>query len=198
MNKSTMYITLAVTAMLALLIFTGCEQNDPSSIAGTSVPNAVETFDNGISPEELGHLLRIREEEKLARDVYDEMLNRWQLRVFNNIRTSEQSHMDAMLRILNRYSIGDPVGDNDTGVFTDPALQALYDQLIEQGSASVTGALAVGVSIEEMDIADLEAALAVTDNEDIRKVYGNLLAASRQHLLAFSGHSPNPKTPISR
>jgi hypothetical protein len=61
----------------------------------------------------------------------------------------------------------------------------LYDQLVAGGSVSLVEALKVGAAIEEIDIIDLQAALALVDNRDIRLVYENLLSGSRNHLQAF-------------
>ena len=74
---------------------------------------------------------------------------------------------------------------NARGVFTDPELQALYDQLVAQGSESLSSALRVGAAIEEIDILDLEERLAQTAQPDIVQVYQNLLAGSSNHLRAF-------------
>jgi len=130
-------------------------------------------------------LLYSREEEKLARDVYRYLYSQWNLPIFNNIATSEQRHMDAMLVLLNQYGIADPVGSNADGVFVSSALQALYEQLTAQGAASTLAALEVGVSIEELDINDLETAIARTDEAAIIRVYNNLLKGSNNHLAAF-------------
>ena len=56
-----------------------------------------------LSATEKESLLYMREEEKLARDVYNAFYDRYGLRVFSNIATSEQAHMDAVLTLLNRY-----------------------------------------------------------------------------------------------
>ncbi|MDP2030099.1 MAG: DUF2202 domain-containing protein [Thiobacillus sp.] len=48
-------------------------------------------------------LLFMREEEKLARDVYLTLYETWGLAVFSNIASSEQSHMDALLKLLRTY-----------------------------------------------------------------------------------------------
>ena len=39
--------------------------------------------------------------EKLARDVYDALRLRWGSRVFSNIESSEQTHMDAIKGLLD-------------------------------------------------------------------------------------------------
>lgn len=139
-----------------------------------------------LSAAEKADLLYMREEEKLARDVYTAFYARYGLRVFSNIAASEQAHMDAIGRLLARYNLSDPAAGKAPGVFTNPALQALYDDLIARGNQSLAEALRVGVLIEETDIADLQTSLAHTTNADLRLVYTNLLRASRNHLAAFS------------
>ncbi len=138
-----------------------------------------------ISPAEAADLQFMREEEKLAHDVYVTLYEKWDLRLFNNIAASEQKHTDAVAVLLDRYDIADPVTGNDAGEFTDADLQALYDQLVAQGSQSIAKALKVGAAIEEIDILDLQERLAETDNAAIEQVYTNLLAGSENHLRAF-------------
>jgi hypothetical protein len=137
-----------------------------------------------LSEEEATALLFMREEEKLAHDVYVELGDLWGLQVFENISRSESTHMDAVLQLLDRYGLDDPAGE--PGVFTDGGLQALYDELIVQGSLSIADALVVGATIEETDIVDLQQRIAATDNEDIRLVFTNLLNGSYNHLRAFT------------
>lgn len=142
-----------------------------------------------LSATEKESLLYMREEEKLARDVYNAFYTRYGLRVFSNIATSEQAHMDAVLTLLNRYGLADPAAAAP-GVFNNDDLQALYDDLIDQGNASLTAALQAAVLIEETDIADLQDGLALTSHTDLRAVYNNLLRASQNHLRAFSRQLP--------
>jgi hypothetical protein len=139
-----------------------------------------------LSDAELEGLLYMREEEKLARDVYLTLYEKWGLPVFQNITKSEQTHMDAVKTLLDQYDIEDPAAGADVGVFANSDLQELYDQLIEQGSHSLAHALRVGATIEEIDILDLEKRVAQTDKADIRRVYENLMKGSRNHLRAFT------------
>ena len=155
----------------------GLRLHDPSQ----TLPPAGE-----VDEQEIADLLWMREEEKLARDVYTTLGEQWGLPVFSNIARSEQTHMDAVLVLLDRYGVEDPVGDNPVGVFTDPELQALYDRLVAQGGESLADALKVGGAIEEIDILDLQERLANTDNADIRQVYQQLEAGSENHLRAFA------------
>ena len=145
----------------------------------------VQAADLTLTPTEEDWLTYMREEEKLARDVYLFLYAKWQSRIFNNISGSEQTHTDAIKTLLDRYGIPDPARGNVPGVFTNPDLQALYDKLIQQGSASLIESLKVGVFIEETDIDDLTAAIASTSHKDIKTVYSNLLQGSLNHLDAF-------------
>jgi hypothetical protein len=145
-----------------------------------------------LTAEEINWLTYIREEEKVARDVYRFLYDKWQSRIFKNISNSEQTHMDAVKTLLDRYGITDPVGQNTDplgqdleAVFFNQNLQAMYDELIDAGSVSLVDALEVGVAIEETDIADLTAAIASTTHNDIKTVYGNLLLGSLNHSDAF-------------
>lgn len=141
--------------------------------------------------EETG-LVYMREEEKMARDVYTYFNELYNLPIFANIAASEQQHMNAVATLLVRYNVTDPVGDNGPGVFTNETLQALYDQLIAQGSTALEEAFAVGVLIEETDITDLNDALLTVRHNDLRRVYQNLLAGSENHLAAFQSQLVTP------
>ena len=138
-----------------------------------------------LSPEEAAALLFMREEEKLARDVYNALYEIWGQPTFTNIASSEQMHMDEVKLLLDRYKLADPA--LEPGSFTDPSLGALYDQLVAQGSLSLADALKVGAAIEEIDILDLQTRLAQTDNADIQQVFNSLMSGSYSHLNAFTG-----------
>ena len=142
--------------------------------------------DTHLSATEVYYLEFMREEEKLARDVYIEMYELWGLPVFSYISESEQRHMDAVKRMLDAYGLVDPVEDeNAVGVFQSSELAALYTVLIDEGERSLMSALRVGALIEEVDIEDIQHAIDATDQEDIRSVYESLLCGSRNHLRAF-------------
>jgi hypothetical protein len=152
-------------------------QNGNSSFSGQQTLTAAEA----------GNLVFMREEEKLARDVYLYLFDAWGQWVFENIAASEQQHMDAVKNLLDKYNLADPAAGNGEGVFTNPQLQKLYDSLTRQGSATERDALYVGATIEDMDIYDLQGILSETDKPDFVKVCDNLMKGSRNHLRAFVG-----------
>lgn len=140
-----------------------------------------------ISTAEATSLAFMREEEKLANNVYKVLGTTWgtQTRVFTNIASSEATHTEAIRQLLFRYSLVDPAADLNDGVFQNQTLQQLYDALVQQGSLSYIDALKVGCAIEEIDILDLQTALSGIDNQDITVVYNNLNLGSRNHLRSF-------------
>ncbi len=139
-----------------------------------------------LTQEEIDGLLMMREEEKLARDVYLTLYDRWQLPIFKNIAASEATHTSAVADLLDMYQITDPVTNDAVGVFTNPAFTDLYKSLVEQGNESAVIALKVGATIEDLDIKDLQELLKKTSNTDIITVYNNLEKGSRNHIRSFT------------
>ena len=138
-----------------------------------------------LTQEEMDGLIYMREEEKLARDVYTALGEQWGMPIFQNIAGSEQAHMDSVLMLIEQYGLVDPAAGNGVGEFSDPLFQSLYAELVAQGAISLADALTVGATIEELDIVDLQERLVQTENEYIVQVYGNLLAGSENHLRSF-------------
>lgn len=129
-------------------------------------------------------LLRMREEEKLARDVYTQLAKTSTLPIFRNISRAESQHMQAIERLLRGG--GGSVSNDKPGVFTFADYQQLYDSLVASGSRSPLDALKVGAKLEEMDIADLRQMLNQTNDQQVRQVLQHLLQGSQNHLRAFA------------
>lgn len=200
--KKGIYLLIA-TMILSFggLVLNGCEKGDPAgaddalikegSVADGSGPcSCLANAPATITPEEEEMLVYMREEEKLARDVYMNFFSQYEEQIFSNISKSEQRHMDRVLCLLEHYGLNDPASA-EPGVFSNPELQALYNDLISQGSTSLTDAFRVGATIEDVDIYDLETSLGQTSNEAIGAIFGHLLCGSRNHMRAFSGWLSN-------
>ncbi|MBQ4819651.1 DUF2202 domain-containing protein [Aquimarina sp. MMG016] len=125
------------------------------------------------------------EEEKLALDVYMFLGEKWRLKIFDNIKQSEERHFKAIEELLIQNQVSYNVY-NEKGKFYNPEVQKLYNYLTELGSNSVKDALNVGVLIEETDITDIQKAINNTQDEYTKQVYSNLLRASKNHLRAFN------------
>jgi hypothetical protein len=187
--KKTM-IKMALTGAMAGLMATtawagNMGANQPYG-QGSGMTAYVMTLPAGeLSEAEAATLLHMREEEKLARDVYTTLYNTWDHWAFERISNSEQRHMDAVLALMEKYDVADPVTDDTTGTFADTDMADLYEQMVETGTQSLADALRVGATIEDLDIADLLDAIDEADDEDLVAVYQNLLKGSRNHLRSF-------------
>lgn len=151
----------------------------------TTAPGDSCTFSGVLSDTDIAGLTEMREEEKLARDVYIYLYKTHNHVVFNNISKAENAHMSAVLYLMNGYGLTDPALPGE-GEFSNPLFADLYKQLTEQGSTDLVAALKVGAFIEEYDIADLQKLIDETENADVKRVYGNLLRGSEFHMRAFT------------
>lgn len=202
MNKRTTTATAALLA--AALAATSCTGGTAESLDSTSTTTTATTTsvlaDPVLTESGLGEaalvdtvslsqadrdgLAFMREEEKLAGDVYQAMYDAWGLQIFDNIAAAERTHTQAVLDLLDRYGLPDPAEGLGRGEFSNSDLQALYDELVQTGSQSLTDALEVGALIEELDITDLR--LRASDQPDIDSTYATLERGSRNHLRAFN------------
>jgi hypothetical protein len=126
----------------------------------------------------------MREEEKMARDVYAYLFAKYNTIAFGNITKSENAHMLAVLRLITAFKIADN-SNNNPGEYTNAHIKDLYQQLITMGNISLTDALKVGVMIEQADISDLEKEILTVQNASVKTVYTNLKAGSNAHLKAY-------------
>ncbi len=178
MKAKTLLITVAILTVLAGM--TVANLNGQQQRGSRPLPPAVQ-----LTEAEENYILYMREEEKLARDVYLGLYEIWGAEIFANISESEQRHMDALKSLITRYGLVDPVVDDTVGTFTNPDFGLLYEQFVTDGSESLEAALNVGVYIEELDIADLDHALQEISMRSVRRVFQNLLNGSYNHLDAF-------------
>jgi len=139
-----------------------------------------------LSAAEAAQVAFLREEEKLARDVYRALFAAHGDRAFANIAAAEQRHMDQVKLLLDRYGLADPAATTAPGEFEDSRLASLYGELVARGKASLVDALQVGATIEDLDLFDVARALDASDNRDLDMVLRNLAKGSRNHLRAFT------------
>lgn len=192
------------TAVFTALALTACGGGDGNGSGGNGGPPLVVDADGNstfgsstlgtalaalpneaLNTSEQTSLVYMREEEKLAGDVYARLYAAWGLKVFANISSSESTHTEAVRQLLLRYSVADPAANLGAGVYDNATLQGLYAQLVAAGNVSLVDGLKVGATIEELDMLDIHTHLASVDNQDIKLVYVNLLKGSRNHLRSF-------------
>lgn len=169
-------ISLAVITLFTASWSMSCE-NDETDITLDNQQNTA------ISLEDKEALLFMLEEEKLARDTYIYLDELWGINQFSNIQISEQSHLNAVVNLLDTFGIDFTV--QPEGVFTNQEIQNLYDEFITDGTMSMTQALKVGATIEDLDIVDLQDYINATSNTALISVFESLQCGSRNHLRSF-------------
>lgn len=186
---------LSSIVLLAIILFGSCSNTDSltdiNSIELKSAYLDVACTDSvfttaveDLTQADIDGLMLMREEEKLAHDVYVYFFDLYSQSIFDRIASSESKHAAAVLRLLNYFELEDPTID-EAGVFANQELQSLYNDLISLGEESIEAAFSVGALIEETDIEDLETLISGTENADLITVYGKLLGGSYTHLKAF-------------
>jgi len=173
--------TLMIVMVFAMLLALAASL--PAAAQKAGPPSGTE-----LDETEIHHLQFIREEEKLAHDVYTVLYEKWGSPIFANIAESEQKHTDAMANLLAYYDVDDPYvegignfSDTEGGIY----IKGLYELLTEWGLKSEVDAMLVGGYIEEYDILDIWLAHDETDEERIQTVYVNLYEGSYNHLDGF-------------
>ncbi|OFW58355.1 MAG: hypothetical protein A2133_01905 [Actinobacteria bacterium RBG_16_64_13] len=173
---SALVVAIALVVTMAGAAFAVSSDDTAAATAGAT----------SLSPHVKQHLILLREEEKLARDVYSVLYTRWGAVAFHDIAFAEGHHMAAVKVILDRYGIADPVGANPPGVFTNQKLQAAYAEFVARGSKSLVDAYKVGVVIEKREIALLRDLIGDTVRADVIRMATNLLNGDLKHLAAFN------------
>jgi len=165
--------------ILSAFFTISCNDEENANIQETSI----------LTPTEKDALVFMIEEEKLARDVYGHLYELWDINQFQNIKQSEQSHMDAVENLLKLYEMEYTI--MQTGIFQNAELQNIYNGLIAKGETSFIDALTVGAIIEDLDIKDLEDWMLKIENPEINNVFASLQCGSRNHLRAFTASLDN-------
>jgi len=178
-------VTSTATVTLTSVETTTVTLTQPVAGAQVTAPTTTTTASSQLSPVAKEALVYMVQEEKLARDVYLTLAKMYpNIPIFSNIADSEQTHVNSVLGLLEKYGIKvelGPAGEFPNKTFTD-----LYKKLVDIGSKNVTEALKVGCMIEELDIKDLHEWIEKVQNyPDIVKVFEFLMMGSRNHLRSF-------------
>lgn len=162
----------------------------PSSVASMDICECIaQKYPvEALNDKEVEALKFMYEEEKLARDVYLTMAEKYDLRIFSNISKAEEKHMNSVKCLINKYGLEGPDVEGAKGSFTNQKLQTLYNDLVMRGNTELTEALKVGATIEDLDINDLTLLLEdeEIDNKDLSAVFESLRKGSRNHMRAFT------------
>lgn len=196
-------------SFLLVPVVSAVSQAAPPGDAAKSSQNVIDSSGSTtVDENERLHLVFMREEEKLARDVYITLGIKYPaLSIFGNITKSEERHTCSVCDVLDKYGITDPVKSDNVGVFSGEEFgwyfTEKFEELTRKGEASALDALYVGAFIEELDMLDInqcpqvivetiesigsvsECGKIYTDNADIQRLYQSLLEGSESHLRAY-------------
>jgi len=183
LTESSLLRRRSFLASLAAIGLAACTPEDTVSSHGNGEGLSQYPVESLNEAEEAG-ILQLREEEKLARDVYTLLEENWGLSAFSQIKPSEQKHMDAVAKLINRYDLLDPAQES-IGIFENQKISSLFETLMTKGEQSEVDALQVGMTVEDVDIYDIDEILSKNDNQDIQVVFTNLRNGSIKHLQRF-------------
>lgn len=199
--KATKLFSLAVAMTL---IFGSCQKSDnpqteiempqdqmldvisvnADGVTMFNTSNVVPSFETTaeLTSDEIEFLYAVREDEKLARDIYNSFYSLYASKPMSNIAKAEENHIAAVERLFYFYSINYPaVGE--AGVFADATRQSYYNELISKGT-TLLDAYKAAAYLEEKDIADYEAVLPSITNPNIKLVIEHLIKGSINHFKA--------------
>ena len=135
-----------------------------------------------LNADEIEFIYAVREDEKVARDLYKAFFDNYKLKTFENISKAEANHMKAAEKLLDYYEVEYPAA-SDYGKFADTARQALYERYLQKGNTAME-AFKVMVYLEEENIVSYNEVLKDITNPNIKLVIENLSKASENHLRA--------------
>ncbi len=185
MKKGLISVVLSLGLLSSIAIARGHHHGGSKYDSHNNRLNNSVSQVNVLTQEQIDDLVFMYEEEKVARDAYTVLGDIWGTSVFRNIQRAEIKHMASVKSLLVKYGIEVPMLSDEVGVFENIKLQEEYDKLAESGEQSLKNALEVGVSIEVMDIQDLQDRM-IGAPDDIIRVYEKLLRGSENHLRAFN------------
>jgi hypothetical protein len=137
-----------------------------------------------LSDAEVNGILSLREEEKVAYDVYTVMFEKYESKVFKKIAENEKEHMNKIKELIDQFNLTDPIAgtEDQKGVFSNKKMQTMYDEMILGGNYGLLDALRAAARFEETDIVDLRKYLSSASDQSVINIYLNLESGSQDHL----------------
>lgn len=163
----------------------------PAAPVATPAASASDSAFNGLPKADLNatetaDILLLQEEAKFAYDLNSALYGmHTTLPLLLNISDAAKISMKVDDVILVRYNIPDPESQK-AGVFTNQALQQIYNNDLNTGLSSAADALKMSAQAADMNAADLTAAIGRTDNKDLIYIYNQQLAIARNDLRQLS------------
>ncbi|MFA5358953.1 MAG: DUF2202 domain-containing protein [Patescibacteria group bacterium] len=137
----------------------------------------------GLGEKEKTGLVYLAGEEKMLRDFFAKMAEKYREKPFGYLATAESGHVAAVKILLEKYELADQAGmDLPTGEFADKKIKEFFDKQTVAGEASGEAALVAGLEMIEFNIKDIEQFTFSTARPDLRQSYNLLAQVARNHL----------------
>lgn len=196
-----MKTTIFTTALLGLFALVSCNKSDDFT-SPNDVPLAILNVDaDGISTltrasvapvltvtaslsaDEIEFLFALREDEKMARDLYTVFAAKYSTAPqIDRIAAAENSHIAYVEAVLDYYEISYPAM-TAAGLFEDAKRQAIYNELADK-SGTLLEVYATMAAVEEESVSAYKSVQSEITNENIALVITNMIKASSNHLKA--------------
>jgi len=184
-NKKTItIITLTILALvITALVYNPTQAATDAGRGGPPNRGAALANPQGqavattLSEQEAADLAAAIQVEYTALNTYQAVLNALgSVRPFSRIARSEQQHVNALIRVAERFGVEVPENAGEVAEIEWSTLEE---------------ACQMGVTFEPMDAALYDELLLNTTNQALVRVYSNLQRASlEKHLLAFEACNP--------
>ncbi len=177
----TLKAVFSLTVAVALLL--SCSKDDELTPSGTNVNDESNSvFNETLSPREIDDMNYLIENEKLLRDYFNVMYNKYNLSLFQNVAKSEQSHLNFLAVKFLRYDLKNPTEEKPAGEYVNPELQQTYDIMIAKGETNIYAALLAGSSKVKEDVEDIPLMIDQFEgNADIVLIFSNILIESQKN-----------------
>lgn len=158
---------------------------DAEGVSSMTRANVVPVLDatSPLTADEIEFLYAMREDEKLARDLYAYFWTRYPTAPqIQRISKAEESHIAAIETVLDYYEISYPAM-SAPGVFEDSTRQALYDELALK-SETMLEAFQTMAFVEDRDLFAYKMVQSQITNANLSLLIENMIKASTNHLKA--------------
>ena len=159
------------------LAATDAGRGGPPNIRGIQANPQGQTVVTALSEQEAAGLAEAIQEEYTAMNTYQAVINALgDVQPFVRIARSEQQHVNALIRVAQRFGVDVPEN---------------ADEVAEIEWSTLTEACQMGVTFEQLDADLYDELLPNTTNPVLIRVYTNLQRASlNNHLPAFEACIP--------
>lgn len=197
-----MKTTIFTTALLGLFALVSCNKSDDFT-SPNDVPLAILNVDadgistltrasvapvltvtDSLSADEIEFQFALREDEKMARDLYTVFAAKYSTAPqIDRIAAAENSHIACVEAVLDYYEISYPAMTAAAGLFEDAKRQAIYNELADK-SGTLLEVYATMAAVEEESVSAYKSVQSEITNENIALVITNMIKASSNHLKA--------------